>query len=133
MPEDTNLLALIEKHRPKPRAKADGGLVPQLLKLAAYKPDVKLYRNNTGVLQDRNGRHVTYGLCVGSSDLIGYKSLIITPSMVGQRFAQFVAVEAKAPKGQLRDKQVLFLEQCRAAGAIAVCVRSVDELEAALR
>lgn len=133
MPDDTALLALIARHRPKPRAKTDGGLVPQLLKLAAFKPDVKLWRNNVGALQDRHGNYVTYGLCVGSSDLIGYKSIIITPAMVGQRLAQFVAIEAKAPSGKLRDRQLLFLEQCRAAGAIAACVRSIEEMEAALR
>lgn len=139
MPEDLALLALIEKHRPKPKRKADGGLVPELLKLAAFKPHVKLYRNNVGCLQDRHGNFVTYGLCVGSSDLIGYKSRIITQADVGTRIAQFCAIEVKRPKfikqreGKETRRQVSFLDQCRAAGAIAVCVRTVEELEAALR
>lgn len=134
MPEDTALLALIEKHRPKPKPKgAETSLVAALLKRAAFMPTVMLRRNNVGVLKDRNGRYVSYGLGIGSSDLVGYQSVTITQAMVGQRFARFVACEAKAPSGELRDRQVAFLEQCRAAGAIAVCVRTVEELEEALR
>jgi hypothetical protein len=32
---------------------------------------VRLWRNNVGALRDERGRLVTYGLCKGSSDLIG--------------------------------------------------------------
>ncbi len=133
MPEDARLLALIERYKPKPKRKADGGLVPALLKLAAFKPHVKLYRNNVGTLRDRFGNYVTYGLCNGSGDLIGYRSLIVTQAMVGTRIAQFVSIEAKSARGQLRESQRVWMEQCRAAGALAVCVRSVEDLDAALR
>jgi hypothetical protein len=34
-------------------------------------PDVWLTRNNVGVLQDKDGRHVRYGLGPGSGDLVG--------------------------------------------------------------
>jgi hypothetical protein len=42
---------------------------------------------------------VRFGLCKGSSDLIGLRSLEITPELVGQRLAQFVALEVKAAQG----------------------------------
>lgn len=154
MPEDPRLLALLDhyaqrnqhskvqivqreiKRRSPPRRKKKGvetSLVAALLKRVGYLPLVRLWRNNVGCLQDRHGRYVTYGLCVGSSDLIGYKVVTITPAMVGQPIAQFVAIEAKTPKGGMTDRQSLFLEQCKAAGAVAVCVRSVEEAERALR
>jgi hypothetical protein len=42
---------------------------------------------------------VRFGLCKGSSDLIGLRSLEITPELVGLRLAQFVALEVKAAQG----------------------------------
>lgn len=134
MPEDVQLLALIERHRPKPRKRGvETSLLSAILKRVGYMPLVRLFRNNVGTLRDARGGYVTYGLCVGSSDLIGYKTVTITQEMVGQQIAQFVAIEGKTPKGQQTDRQALFLEQCKAAGAVAVCVRSVEEAEKALR
>ncbi len=132
MPEDAALLALIEKYRPKARAKADGGLVPRLLTRAAQL-GARLWRNQVGSYKLADGRWISSGLCVGSGDLIGYVSVTITADMVGQTLAQFVSVEAKAPRGRLERHQAVWLERCRADGAIAVCVRTVEELESALR
>ena len=57
-------------------------------------------------------RRVKYGLYKGSSDLIGWKSIEITPEMIGQRFAVFVSVEVKKsdwkppkPDGNKKDYQ----------------------------
>jgi hypothetical protein len=50
---------------------------------------VRLYRNNTGTLRDQHGRPVTFGLAVGSADLIGWTTRTITPDMVGQQVAVF--------------------------------------------
>ncbi len=50
-------------------------------------PFVRLYRNNTGVLNDRNGTPVTYGLAVGSADTIG----IVAP------IGRMVSIEWKRP------------------------------------
>ncbi len=92
----------------------------------------RVFRNNVGKLYDRNGRVVTYGLCVGSSDLIGYLPVTITPAMVGQRVAVFVAIEAKTATGRLRPEQQQFLRVVRDAGGIATVVRSVADAEMAL-
>ena len=46
-------------------------LVKEILLDLGNEPDLILWRNNTGKLADVNGRWVTYGLAVGSSDIIG--------------------------------------------------------------
>ncbi len=92
----------------------------------------RVFRNNVGKLQDRNGRVVTYGLCVGSSDLIGYLPVTITPEMVGRTLAVFVAIEAKTETGRLRPEQRQFLTVVHEHGGIASVVRSVEHAEALL-
>jgi hypothetical protein len=67
--------------------------IQQRIRLACGRGPVRLWRNNTGALVDRQGRLVRFGLCRGSSDLISLRSLEITPELVGQRIAQFVALE----------------------------------------
>ena len=52
----------------------------QRIMLAASKlPGVRLFRNNTGF---DSAAKVRYGLCVGSSDLIGWKTITIEPKHV---------------------------------------------------
>jgi len=87
------------------------------VRIMATKNGWRLFRNSVGmawsgtvtenqVIKDRNNqpiqvveiafaRRVNYGLAVGSSDLIGWKPVVITPDMVGKTIAQFVCVECK--------------------------------------
>ena len=96
--------------------------------------DTRLFRNNVGVLRDEQGNYVRYGLCPGSSDLIGWKSVTITPDMVGQTLAVFVALECKKkvldrwrPKITEREKsQWAFIDRVRAMGGLADMVDSLD-------
>ena len=76
--------------------------IQQRIRLACGRGAVRLWRNNTGALVDQQGRFVRFGLCKGSSDLIGLRSVVVTPKMVGQRIAQFVALETIRV---LRDRQ----------------------------
>ena len=47
--------------------------------------DLRLFRNETGKLPDpRTGRWVQFGLAKGSSDLIGFKTIKITPEMISK-------------------------------------------------
>lgn len=68
------------------------------------KGNVKLWRNNNGAFKDATGRVVRYGLgnesklisdVLKSHDLIGWKTITITPDMVGQKVAVFLSVECK--------------------------------------
>ncbi len=98
------------------------------IKLSAL-PGVTVWRNNVGKLPDANGRWVEFGLCKGSSDLIGLRSVLITPDMVGTVIAQFVAVECKTAKGRERDEQVRFREFCSRAGALALVFRGPEDIK----
>lgn len=93
---------------------------------------VKLFRNNVGRLQDRRGRWVQYGLCVGSSDLIGYLPVTITQEHVGKTLAVFVAIEAKSAAGTLRPEQRQFLNVANQHGAITCLARATEDAEMAL-
>lgn len=63
-----------------------------------------------------NARMMTFGLAVGSSDIIG-----ITPE------GRFLAVEVKTPKGRASKEQLRFIEAVNNAGGIAGIARSVEE------
>ena len=85
---------------------------------------VVLFRNNVGKLQDRNGRWVTYGLHVGSADLIGWTPTVITPDMVGKTVAVFTSVEVKTPAGKVRPEQERWRETVSKAGGNATFERA---------
>ena len=67
----------------------------------------------------RQGRPLHAGLCVGSSDLIGYRQV--------DGVAQIVALEVKSATGRPTAQQVQFLEHIGAVGGCAGIVRSVDD------
>ena len=86
----------------------------------------RLWRNNTGALKDATGRLVRYGLCPGSSDLIGLRQVTITPDMVGQQLAVFVAIEVK-DRGRATEQQQAFISLVQQAGGLAGIARSVAD------
>ena len=106
----------------------------QRIRLAlGQRPDLRLFRNNTGTLPDpRTGRPVQFGLARGSADLIGYRTVTITPDMVGQQVAVFTSLEVKTPTGRIRPEQTNWLHTIKRAGGIAAIVRSVDDARDAI-
>lgn len=99
------------------------------VRVALSRAGVVTFRNNTGVATFPNGSKVAYGLCPGSSDLIGWKSVTITPDMVGQRVAVFTAIEVKPPGPIRGDKKRLeaqcnFIQAVQKAGGIAGIAQS---------
>lgn len=88
----------------------------------------RLFRNNTGAIKDADGRLVRFGLCRGSSDLIGFKPVTITPDMVGKTVAVFTAIEVKTPTGKATPEQIHFIERVKQLGGIAGIARSVDDV-----
>ena len=88
----------------------------------------RLWRNNVGRLRDELGRYVTFGLCKGSSDLIGYTVVEITHKMVGAKVAVFTAFEIKGPHGRASGEQDAFTTQIRSDGAIAAIVKSQADI-----
>ena len=106
--------------------------IQQRIRLACGRGAVRLWRNNTGALVDHQGRFVRYGLCKGSSDLIGLRSVVVMPEMVGQRIAQFVALEIKAPQGVVSPEQQAFLRLVQELGGVASVCRSIEQAQAVL-
>lgn len=117
--------------------------VLKIVLLAASKAGSVLFRNNTGmgwvgqrlpggnngmiILQ--NARPLDAGLCKGSSDLIGWTSVEITPEMVGRKMAVFTAVEVKAKGGKLSDEQRHFLEVVDKAGGFCGVARGAADVQ----
>ncbi len=80
------------------------------------RPDVRLWRNNTGrLLNPRTGRWVAFGL-KGSADILGIV-----------RGGRFLAIETKTPEGRLRPEQRAFRAMIESLGGIYVLARSVDD------
>jgi hypothetical protein len=75
---------------------------------------------------------VQFGLCKGSADLIGWRTVTITPDMVGQQMAIFASIEVKTPTGKLRPEQKQWLTVVQASGGIAGVARSVEDAVAIL-
>ena len=110
--------------------------------------DVKLFRNNVGTAWAGQAKHVTKagftavepgdvivrkarplhaGLMVGSGDLIGWRTITITPDMVGQRVAVFASVEVKDIRGKAADAQITWMRNVLEAGGLAcIAKNSVD-------
>ena len=101
----------------------------QRIRLAlGLRPDLRLFRNQVGQLPDpRTGRPVQFGLARGSADLIGWRTVTITPDMVGQQGAVFTSLEIKTPTGRLTPAQHNWLAAVRGAGGIAGVARSVTD------
>lgn len=102
--------------------------------------DVRLFRNDVGEAYQGKAyayagggvvipepRRVTYGLAPGSHDLIGWRTVEVTPDMVGCQVAVFVSVETKAGKGRLQTNQRLWMEAVEAAGGLTGVARSVKD------
>ena len=100
--------------------------VQNKIRLAVGSGEVRLFRNNTGALLDMQGRLVKFGLCKGSSDLIGFKSVTITPDMVGQKIAIFSAIEVK-DKGKTTVDQKNFINIVQKAGGYAGVAKNVND------
>lgn len=84
--------------------------------LEAPKLGCLLWRNNVGMAYTRSGHPIKFGLCVGSSDLIG-----IT------RDGRFLAVEVKVPGEEPTPEQQRFIDMVNARGGIGIAAHSVEE------
>lgn len=112
-----------------------------MLKLTAD-DSTRLFRNNVGMgwvgkaqrckdgsVLIENARPLHAGLCEGSSDLIGWHSIVVTPELVGKRLAVFVGLEAKTGSGRLEKEQIAFIAAIHRAGGVAGEARSVEQVQ----
>ena len=114
--------------------------VQQALRVEAPKCASSLWRNNTGVLPDKTGVPVRFGLGNTSakllkvwkpSDLVGITTVVATH--VGQQFGVFTAVEVKRPgwrmiPSDLRAKgQANFMATVKSMGGLAGFAQSIED------
>lgn len=109
--------------------------IQQRIRLAlGTHPHIRLFRNQVGQLPDpRTGRPVQFGLARGSADLIGWRSITITPDMVGTTVAIFASIEVKTPTGRVSPQQQAWMAVVQGAGGIAGVARSVSDANEILR
>jgi hypothetical protein len=110
-------------------------IVEKNLILYCSKKGSIVFKNNVGMaFKEVNGVKypIKFGLCEGSSDLIGWTPITITPDMVGKKLAVFTAIEVKLNKnGKYRatEKQKNFINAVKKSGGyacIADCEKDVD-------
>jgi len=123
-------------------------LQTEIHKELGSRSDVRVFRNNVGTafmgkavtiqrpvsvkllpgdVVIRNARRVKFGLHEGSSDLIGWRRVLITPAMVGHWIAQFLSVEIKTQRGRVSEAQEAWANVVDMHGGCAGVVRSVDD------
>jgi hypothetical protein len=82
---------------------------------------------NAGDAVVRGARVFHAGLCPGSSDLVGWRSVVVTEEMVGRRLAVFTAIETKDPRGRTSPEQQNFIDRLNMAGGIGGVAYSPEE------
>lgn len=75
----------------------------------------------------KNARPLHAGLCTGSSDIIGWKRIIITPDMVGKTYAVFTAIEVKYGNTKTTPEQDNFINVVNSSGGFGKIVHSFEE------
>ena len=87
-----------------------------------------IFRNNVGAQKLQDGTWLRYGVGgKGASDLIGWKSIVVTESMLGSRLAVFVAIEVKDGSGRTTPEQDHFISVVAGAGGLAGVARSTED------
>ena len=117
---------------------AESKILKEVLLLS--RENIRLFRNNVGsawmgkAIPQKDGsikinhpRRVDFGLCVGSSDAIGFKTIEITSEMVGKKIAVFTAIETKTATGKANDAQINFINYVQRCGGFAGVARSADD------
>ena len=86
------------------------------------------WRNQVGLFKTLDGRTVNIGI-KGSPDLMAVKPTVITPEMVGQTLAVFVAVEVKTATGRQSEPQKKWQNAVEKLGVKYILARSEDDIE----
>ena len=113
------------------------------IRLLASQRGWRLFRNNVGVLPDRNGRPVRFGLAndsaklnreIASADLIGIRPVLILPEHIGRTIGVFTSIECKHPDWRPTPGDERYQAQCRwrdlvlSLGGYAVITNRSDTL-----
>ncbi len=123
------------------------GKASDIVRLRCSQWGCKLLRNNSGVLPDKNGRPVRFGLGneskklnveFKSGDFVGVTPLVITQEMVGKTVGVFTNIEVKAegfkekpsyPSNQREHGQQNFNNFIKQHGGLAGFASSDDDVD----
>jgi len=97
--------------------RTEGQIQAQVL-LEASRLGLRVFRNHTGRVQDKRNQWHNFGLCKGSSDIIG-----ITPC------GRFVAIEVKRFGGRATKEQESFIDMVSSRGGFACIIDDEKKLE----
>lgn len=91
--------------------------IQAMILMALSEAGCLVWRQDTGAYKDpKSGRLIRYGLCKGSSDIIGLCA-----------DGTFLAVEVKTATGRVRPEQETFIAAVKRAGGRAGVARSVED------
>lgn len=91
--------------------------IMRLIMMECSRLGATVWRNNVGTGYTSNGSFIRFGLCKGSSDLIGlYKG-------------RFLAIEVKDHKGKVTTEQKNYIDFINKNGGIAGVCRNLDDLK----
>ena len=85
------------------------------IQVALSQEGARVFRNETGSYKAPNNQWIFYGLCVGSSDLIGWTA-----------HGKFLAIEVKMKKKKPTEKQRLFIDVVNKSGGIGFVANSIE-------
>jgi len=97
--------------------------ISRAIQLALTQLGARAFRNNVGLFETKDGRPIRTGLCVGSSDLIGWTHT-----------GRFLAIEVKTKKGEAKTKkkrleqQRNFIKQVNNFGGVGFFADSVESM-----
>lgn len=93
----------------------------KLCQLEAAKLGCLLMRNNVGMAVTKDGRHIKYGLGVGSPDLVGWTNT-----------GRFVGAEIKEGRGVLSKEQLNFLKRINECGGLGIVAYDQEDVKKCL-
>lgn len=105
-------------------ARPEKVLTHQILLRHGSRPDVRLWRNETGLYYTEDGGRIFCGLCKGSADIIG-----IACNLESEMWGRFVALEIKTAGTATMKRQRKFIERIVSMGGIAGVVENMDDVD----
>ncbi len=122
--------------RPAKRA-GESEIVRRIREAVGALEGVTIWRNNTGMLEDRHGTKVRFGLCEGSADLVGIvqmrRPVYVNGAVAGYAVdgfsgvGRFFALEVKQPGKKPTAAQHAFLDLVRSLGGYGAWCDSVSD------
>lgn len=100
----------------------------EILHRFATRPDLRLWRANTGAAIDRTGRMIRFGVS-GQADVSG----IIGPTFGdGSWSGTRLEIEVKTAKGKQSDEQRAFGDMIQNFGGVYILARSAEDVQIVL-